>query len=293
MSSGTATWCAGAAARSRRSRSVRSSRLDGACEASRASAPTWPTQRSSGSAASARLSPRTIRTQSRAVSFSLGAPPSRDSGLFARGDRFDPRGCRPGRRAARRPARHAGIPRPRPSRLSLSDLPDAPAAALRTRREAPDGHAIRGKPRHDRNGAPHLCLAANPAADPAAESLTSTPNAEGSVGGGAKKLTLDLVTGEESPGRYARAFIPSKVGDYIFHVFGDAGSTKVDERFESGPNTFDGVVSTDQLQFPDRVAANADLSARLDSMQTLVIAAIVIAGLALLASVGGLVTRRR
>ena len=71
------------------------------------------------------------------------------------------------------------------------------------------------------------------------------------------------------------------------------GSTKVDERFESGPNTFDGVVSTDQLQFPDRVAANADLSARLDSMQTLVIAAIVIAGLALLASVGGLVTRRR
>src|SRR6266566_4750563 len=69
MSSGTATWCAGAAARSRRSRSVRSSRSDGACEASRASAPTWPTPPSSGSAASARLSPDTIRTQSRAVSF--------------------------------------------------------------------------------------------------------------------------------------------------------------------------------------------------------------------------------
>jgi len=125
------------------------------------------------------------------------------------------------------------------------------------------------------------------------EGLASTLHAEVIVGGGAKKLTLDLVTDEESPGHYAGAFIPTKVGDYIFHLFGDAGSTKVDERFESGPNTFDGVVSTDQLQFPDRVAANAELSARLDSMQTLVIAAIVIGALALLVSVGGLAMRRR
>src|SRR5438067_11162252 len=125
------------------------------------------------------------------------------------------------------------------------------------------------------------------------EGLATSLQAEVIVGGGAKKLALELATDEETPGHYAGSFIPTKTGDYIFHVFGDAGSTKVDERFESGPNTFDGVVSTDQLQFPDRVAANADLSARLDSMQTLVIAAIVIAGLALLASVGGLVTRRR
>ena len=113
------------------------------------------------------------------------------------------------------------------------------------------------------------------------------------VGGGAKKLSLDLVTDEATPGHYTGSFIPTKVGDYIFHIFGVAGSTKVDERFESGPNTFDGVVSTDQLQFPERIAANADLSARLDSIQTLVIAAIVIAALALLVSVGGLAMRRR
>src|SRR5207237_7320526 len=105
-------------------------------------------------------------------------------------------------------------------------------------------------------------------------------HAEVIVGGGAKKLTLELVTDEESPGHYAGAFIPTKVGDYIFHLFGDAGSTKVDERFESGPNTFDGVVSTDQLQFPDRVAANAELPARLDSMQTLVIVGLAIPDLA-------------
>ena len=125
------------------------------------------------------------------------------------------------------------------------------------------------------------------------EGLATTLQAEVIVGGGAKKLSLDLVTDAETPGHYEGSFIPTKAGDYIFHIFGTAGSTKVDERFESGPNTFDGVVSTDSLQFPDRIAANADLAARLDSLQTLVIAAIVIGALALIASVGGLVMRRR
>jgi hypothetical protein len=123
--------------------------------------------------------------------------------------------------------------------------------------------------------------------------LATTLHAEVIVGGGAKKLALELATDEATPGHYAGSFIPTKVGDYIFHIFGDAGSTKVDERFESGPNTFDGVVSTDQLQFPDRVPANADLAARLDSMQTLVVAAIVIGALALITSVSALAMRRR
>ena len=125
------------------------------------------------------------------------------------------------------------------------------------------------------------------------EGLATTLKAEVIVGGGAKKLTLELTTDEGSPGHYQGSFIPTKVGDYIFHIFGDVNSTKVDERFESGPNTFGGVVSTDAIQFPDRVAANADLAARLDSTQTLVIAAIVIGAIALLVSVSGLVMRRR
>ncbi len=125
------------------------------------------------------------------------------------------------------------------------------------------------------------------------EGLAKTLRAEVIVGGGAKKLSLDLSTDEEKPGHYEGSFIPTKTGDYIFHIFGDAGSTKVDERFESGPNTFDGVVSTDQLQFPDKVPASSDLAARLDSVQTLVTLAIVLAGVALLVSLGGLVMRRR
>jgi hypothetical protein len=125
------------------------------------------------------------------------------------------------------------------------------------------------------------------------EGLATTLQAEVIVGGGAKKLALELAADHDSPGHYTGSFIPTKVGDYIFHLFGTAGSMKVDERFESGPKTFDGVVSTDQLQFPDRAPSNADLAARLDSIQALAIAAIAIGGLALLVSVGGLAMRRR
>jgi hypothetical protein len=125
------------------------------------------------------------------------------------------------------------------------------------------------------------------------EGLATTLQAEVIVGGGAKKLSLDLATDSETPGHYAGSFIPTKTGDYIFHIFGTVGSTKVDERFESGPNTFDGVGSTDSLQFPDRIPANADLARRLDQLQTLVIAGIVLGGLALVASAAGLVVRRR
>src|SRR5438105_5488135 len=82
------------------------------------------------------------------------------------------------------------------------------------------------------------------------EGLATSLQAEVIVGGGAKKLALDLATDEETPGHYAGSFIPTKTGDYIFHIFGAVGSTKVDERFESGPNTFDEVISTDPLQFP-------------------------------------------
>ena len=103
------------------------------------------------------------------------------------------------------------------------------------------------------------------------EGLASTLRAEVIVGGGAKKLSLDLATEEATPGHYEGRFIPTKAGDYIFHILGDAGSTKV----------------------PDRVPANADLAARLDQLQTLVIAGIVLGGLALLASAAGLVTGRR
>src|SRR5437899_12140120 len=48
------------------------------------------------------------------------------------------------------------------------------------------------------------------------EGLASTLHAEVIVGGGAKKLSLDLATEEATPGHDEGRFIPTKAGDYIF-----------------------------------------------------------------------------
>src|SRR6266513_6160580 len=52
------------------------------------------------------------------------------------------------------------------------------------------------------------------------EGLATTLQAEVIVGGGAKKLSLDLASDEETSGHYVSSFIPTKTGDYIFHIFG-------------------------------------------------------------------------
>ena len=126
----------------------------------------------------------------------------------------------------------------------------------------------------------------------AVEGLEKTLQAEIIVGGAAKTMPLKVAARFGLPGKYQGQVLPTKTGDYSFHIFGTVGTTKVDEKFESGPNTFGGVEPTDALQFPDKVVSDAGLAARLDQLQAFVIAGLVVAGLALLASIGGLVMRR-
>jgi len=56
--------------------------------------------------------------------------------------------------------------------------------------------------------------------------------------GSAAPLALPLEPRYANPGKYASYFLPSKVGTYIFHVFGTLGGKQIDEKFTSGPNTF-------------------------------------------------------
>src|SRR5204862_7887935 len=86
-------------------------------------------------------------------------------GLLTRGDRFDPRGCRPRRSAARRPARHAGLPRPRSRRVPLPHFPDAPSTALRAHPKVGRGLALRDEPGRGRHGPLDLRVAATSAPD--------------------------------------------------------------------------------------------------------------------------------
>jgi hypothetical protein len=89
--------------------------------------------------------------------------------------------------------------------------------------------------------------------------------------------------------------VPTRTGDYTFHVTGTIGTTKIDEKFESGPGRFDGVEDIAPLQFPKAVASNADLAARLDDANTKLTIAIAIAAAALAVSVVSLTlaSRRR
>lgn len=127
----------------------------------------------------------------------------------------------------------------------------------------------------------------------AVEGLATTLKADVTFGGLTTPQPLTLAARFGLPGKYSGYVLPTRVGEYTFHIVGTVGTTNIDERFQSGPGRFGSIESTDPLQYPAKVVSNSDLGARLDQLQTLVIAGIILGGLALLTSAAGLVVRRR
>jgi len=127
----------------------------------------------------------------------------------------------------------------------------------------------------------------------AVEGLDKTLKADLTFGGSTTAQPLTLAARFGQPGKYSGYVLPTKIGDYTFHITGTVGTTNVDEKFESGPGRFGSIESTDPLQYPQKLVSNADLAARLDQLQTLVIAGIAVGVLALIVSIGGLATRPR
>jgi len=80
-----------------------------------------------------------------------------------------------------------------------------------------------------------------------------------SFGGGAPK-DLPLTARFGLPGKYTADVIPTRAGTYAFTFTGTLNGQPVNQRFESGPNTFEDVVSPSSLQFPETVPAPADLA---------------------------------
>ena len=131
------------------------------------------------------------------------------------------------------------------------------------------------------------------AGDKAVEGLEKTLKAEVLVGGGARTRTLELAPDGDQPGHYTSGFVPTRVGDYTFHISGMAGTTKIDEKFESGPNRFDPVTDIVGLEFPDQIPSTRDLAQQLADANTKLTIALAIAGLALVLSVASLVPALR
>jgi len=65
-------------------------------------------------------------------------------------------------------------------------------------------------------------------------------------------------------GDYRAWLIPTASGTYSFHFSGSIGKQKVDERFTSGPTTFDDVADPAEVEFPTKVPTGTELAGRLD-----------------------------
>jgi hypothetical protein len=98
----------------------------------------------------------------------------------------------------------------------------------------------------------------------AVEGLEKTLKAELVAGGGAATMPLTIATRFGLPGKYEGQVVPTRIGDYTFHISGTVNTTSIDEKFESGPGRFGGVEDIAPLQFPNKVPSNSDLAAKLD-----------------------------
>jgi len=55
----------------------------------------------------------------------------------------------------------------------------------------------------------------------------------------------------DKPGGYAAYFLPTRSGKFIFNVTGEIEGSPIDEKFESGPDTFNDVEPAEPLEYPD------------------------------------------
>lgn len=104
------------------------------------------------------------------------------------------------------------------------------------------------------------------------EGLEKTLQAEVIVGGGAQTLPLELEPRFGQPGAYVAHFIPTRAGDYSFRIFGAIDGMEIDERFDSGPETFSPVLDVADLQFPEKVPGAAALQDAVDQLDSRVTA---------------------
>jgi hypothetical protein len=72
--------------------------------------------------------------------------------------------------------------------------------------------------------------------------------------------SFDPDSGLGTHGEFDAPITPTAAGDYTFHITGTVNGQAVDEKFTSGPKTFDTVHDPSATQFPNKVPSAADLS---------------------------------
>jgi hypothetical protein len=75
---------------------------------------------------------------------------------------------------------------------------------------------------------------------------------------------FDAAEGTGALGEYGAALVPTAPGDYTFHITGSIHGTAVDVTLASGADTFDPVVGSGDLEFPDRLPSLDEVATHLD-----------------------------
>ncbi len=86
---------------------------------------------------------------------------------------------------------------------------------------------------------------------------------------GDQEKMLDFYQVEDDPGHYTADLIPTRPGDYTFHIFGKINDQDVDEQFTSADGYFDSVDPATDVMFPapDSSADLASLQAEVDQLK--------------------------
>lgn len=108
---------------------------------------------------------------------------------------------------------------------------------------------------------------------------------------GSHTKEVELEPREDEEGAYGAAILPTKAGDYTWHIFGDINGTPVDVKMTSSPTTFESVTPKSDISFPDDEPATTDVqaasAAAAQSAQTAMIVGIVGAVLGLVGTILG------
>ncbi|GIK63201.1 MAG: hypothetical protein BroJett018_09950 [Chloroflexota bacterium] len=101
-----------------------------------------------------------------------------------------------------------------------------------------------------------------------AEVIEANLQIEVSFGNASKVLDLEMSGNEAN--HYIAAIIPTRAGDYTFHLTGTIGETPVDEIFSSADGEFSSVEPISDVLFPEPEASIEGLQNRISQLEALI-----------------------
>jgi hypothetical protein len=88
--------------------------------------------------------------------------------------------------------------------------------------------------------------------------------------GGLTPFALSIEPRFGAAGAYNAWVVATVTGTYTIHLTGKIDTQNIDERFTSGPNTFDDIEDITAFQYPTKVPVADDLGKKLDAISTAV-----------------------